>query len=73
MVMANQRPEFRSRDQFEPIRDQYSGHVTYVDQSESRDDQGLGQSQTRPGPVTYYRLEKLNEVSIILTGHHTAQ
>ena len=41
-------------------------------QSETRDDTGLGQSQTMPGPVTYYRLEKLNEVSIILTGHHTA-
>ena len=41
-------------------------------QSETRDDPGLGQSQTMPGPVTYYRLEKLNEVSIILTGHHTA-
>ena len=32
---VNQRPEFRSRDLSGPIRGQYSGHMTCLDQSEA--------------------------------------
>ena len=31
-VLTNQRSVFRSRDKYGPIRDQYSGHVTSIDQ-----------------------------------------
>ena len=33
--MTNKRQVFRSRDQSEPIRGQYSGHVISLDQSEA--------------------------------------
>ena len=35
VVLTNQRPVFRSRDQYWPIRGQYPGHVTSIDQSEA--------------------------------------
>ena len=47
--------------------------LTRLSQSEARDEPGSDQSQAA-SPGHYYRLEKLNEVSIILTGpgHHNA-
>ena len=34
-VLSNQRPVFRSRDQYYPIRAQYSGHVISINQSQA--------------------------------------